>query len=143
MGDEVHEECGVAAVYLKKPLKDYPSGGASRYLFKMLLQLQHRGQLSAGISTYDPDRPMLIQTYKKLGTVYDAFETKIPNQAQNLMKKYDGIAGIGHVRYATMGSDDIEYAHPMERQHGRKWKWFTLAMNGNIANYFELRKRLQ
>jgi amidophosphoribosyltransferase len=143
MVDELHEECGVAAVYLKKPLKDFPQGGSSYYLIKMLLQLQHRGQLSAGISTYNPDRAMLIETYKKMGTVNEAFYSKIKPKSRGILGKYDGVAGIGHVRYATFGTDSLDLAHPLERQHGRKWKWFSFAMNGNIANYFDLKRELE
>jgi len=31
---------------------------------------------------------------------------------------------------------------PFERKHGRKWKWFSFAFNGNIANFAELKKPL-
>ena len=27
------------------------------------------------------------------------------------------------------------YAQPFERHHGRKWKWFAFAFNGQLANY--------
>ncbi len=143
MPGDLKEECGIAAVYLKKPLKNYPIGGASYYLYKMLLQLQHRGQLSAGITTYNKNRAQLIDTFKKLGTVNEVFRTKNKERALGLLKKYEGSRGIGHVRYATLGSDEVALAHPFERHHGRKWKWFSFAMNGNIANYSKLKKELE
>ena len=59
------------------------------------------------------------------------------------MSEVGGIAAIGHTRYATTGEeDDLRYAQPFERRHGRLWKWFTLAFNGNLANYSTLRDRL-
>jgi amidophosphoribosyltransferase len=51
--------------------------------------------------------------------------------------------GIGHVRYATCGCDDKEYAQPFEHFHGKKNRWFSLAFNGNIANYPELVKEME
>ena len=46
------------------------------------------------------------------------------------------------MRYATCGLDDVRHAQPFERQHGRLWKWFCFAFNGNLANFAELRDRL-
>jgi amidophosphoribosyltransferase len=61
---------------------------------------------------------------------------------ESIMKRYAGYAAIGHVRYATCGLDDKSYAQPFERQHGRKWKWFSFAFNGQLANYPDLRNEL-
>ncbi|MFH1588603.1 MAG: amidophosphoribosyltransferase [Candidatus Diapherotrites archaeon] len=143
MPGDCKEECGVAAVYLKKSLKHYPEGGASYYLYKMLLQLQHRGQLSAGITTFNSERLQIINTYKKLGTVNEVFRTHNSEKTRHLLHKYSGTAGIGHVRYATLGGEGLALAHPFERHHGRKWKWFSFAMNGNIANYALLKRKLE
>jgi amidophosphoribosyltransferase len=109
----------------------------------MLLQLQHRGQLSAGISTFNSERKQLLNTYKKLGTVNEVFKAYNHEKTKKLLNKYSGTAGIGHVRYATLGGEGIALAHPFERHHGRKWKWFAFAVNGNIANYLPLKKKLE
>jgi amidophosphoribosyltransferase len=58
------------------------------------------------------------------------------------MRRYVGIAAIGHVRYATCGSDDRSYAQPFERRHIKRRKWFSIAFNGQLANYRELRAEL-
>ncbi|HLC79161.1 MAG TPA: amidophosphoribosyltransferase [archaeon] len=143
MPGEVKDECGVAAVYLPQKPEKYPLGGSAFYLYNMLLQMQNRGQLSAGITTFNPSRQQLIDTFKRVGTVSEAFSTKIKPKAQNIMRKYAGTRGIGHVRYSTFGSDDQGSAQPFERHHGRKWKWFSFAFNGNIANFSELKKQLE
>jgi amidophosphoribosyltransferase len=66
-----------------------------------------------------------------------------PGKYQSLISDHAGQASIGHTRYATSGEeDDIRYAQPFERQHGRLWKWFSFAFNGNLANYSALRQRL-
>ncbi len=46
------------------------------------------------------------------------------------------------MRYATCGKDDRSDAQPFERHHLQKYKWFSFAFNGQLANYGELRDRL-
>lgn len=137
MGEEVHEECGIAAVSLPN---DQPHALFS--LYKMLLNMQNRGQLSAGITTYMPNRAQLIDTHKDLGTVDEVFRTSSPPKSRYIFTRYAGIRGIGHTRYATCGKNDKSYAQPFERHHGRKRKWFSFAFNGNLANYSDLRQKL-
>ena len=76
---DIFHECGIAAVYHlpggeTSPL--CPEQGpehASRLLPRMLQDIQNRGQLAAGITTYNPARDQLIDTYKELGTVSEVF----------------------------------------------------------------------
>ncbi len=137
------EECGIAAVYLKKDLSHYPKGGALYFLQKMLLQLQHRGQLSAGFTIYDDTHPELLRTHKANGLVNEVFQLSDEENATKLMNEYAGKIGIGHVRYATSGSESCDVAQPFERIHSRLWKWFSFAFNGNIANAPEIRNELK
>ncbi|HVW36529.1 MAG TPA: amidophosphoribosyltransferase, partial [Pirellulales bacterium] len=145
---ELHHECGVAAIYHLpgrgvSPL--CPEQGpeeASRLMPRMLLDIQNRGQLSAGFTTYDPQRNQLIDTYKELGGVSEVFRLSHRGKAESLMKEYAGRAAIGHVRYATCGAEDRSYAQPFERHHLQKHKWFSFAFNGQLANYMELRHEL-
>lgn len=147
MSDLFHE-CGVAAIYHfdsdeQSPLcPEHGPEEVTRLLPRMLLDIQNRGQLAAGISTYSPDREHLIRTYKDLGTVSEVFRLSHRGKAENLMREYKGRAGIGHVRYATCGCDDVNYAQPFERHHLQKHKWFTFAFNGQLANYGQLRDEL-
>jgi amidophosphoribosyltransferase len=145
---ELHDECGVAAVYHlagvgASPLAP-PQGPdeVSRLLPRMLLDIQNRGQLSAGMSSFNPDRRQLLDTYRRLGTVSEAFRLNHQGKAESLMRDYAGRAAIGHVRYATCGQDDQSYAQPFERHHLQKHKWFSFAFNGQLANYGYLRERL-
>ena len=133
-------ECGIGAVYTK-------DGGDSAnralfYLYKILLNQQNRGQLSAGVTTYNEQRGQVLDTYKDLGPVNEVFKTSDRTQSIELFKRYAGTKGIGHVRYATSGSEDRTLAQPFERHHGRKWKWFSFCWNGNLANYTELKQHL-
>ncbi len=136
MSDEIRDECGVAAVSLKK------DGKALFYLYRLLLNLQNRGQLSAGVTTYNKEKPQLINTYRDIGTVNEVFKTSNVEKSMQIFRKYTGNKGIGHVRYATFGTDNRAYAQPFERKHGRLWKWFSFCFNGNLVNFNELKKPL-
>ena len=114
----------------------------SRLMPRMLLDIQNRGQLSAGMTTYNPHRQQLIDTYRELGTVNQAFRLNHRGKAESLMREFAGRAAIGHVRYATCGAEDCSYAQPFERHHLQKHKWFSFAFNGQLANYQELRQEL-
>ncbi len=138
--DELKEECGVAAVSIDE--KSREQGRVVHFLYRILLNLQHRGQLSAGITTYNGKRDQLIDTYKNLGTVNEVFKTSFPILASKIFSRYAADKGIGHVRYATCGKDSRALAQPFERHHGRRWEWFSFGFNGNVANYVELKKAL-
>ena len=140
--EKIRGKCGIAAVSLPEG-KDASVGGAAYYLYKMLLQQQHRGQSSAGITTYNSKRARLIDTYKELGMVNEVFRSHHAQKNLAILNAYSGSKGIGHVRYATSGSDEDEDAQPFERRHGRLWKWFSFAFNGNIANFAELKEGLR
>jgi amidophosphoribosyltransferase len=145
---ELHHECGIVAIYHLpgrgiSPLLPVPDpAAASRLLPRMLLDVQNRGQLAAGITTFNLLRNQLIDTYKEVGTVAEVFHMNRPADYERLMSEYAGHAGIGHVRYATCGKDDRSYAQPFERHHIEKSKWFSFAFNGQLANYPELREEL-
>lgn len=141
MLEDLHEECGVAAVYLHQ--NGNPENKALFYLYKLLLNMQNRGQLSAGISTYNPNRRQILDTYKDIGTVNEVFKTSREDKSREIFRRYAGNKGIGHVRYATCGKNDRSYAQPFERHHGRLWKWFSFCFNGNLVNYYNLREVLE
>jgi amidophosphoribosyltransferase len=109
---------------------------------RLLLDLQNRGQLAAGFATFNPRREKLLDTYKQIGTVIEAFRLNHQAKYESVMREYAGRAGIGHVRYATCGAAERSYAQPFERHHGCKWKWFAFAFNGQLANFAELREQL-
>src|SRR5689334_13802400 len=99
MSDLFHE-CGVAAIY------HLPGRGVSslcpiqgpeevsRLIPKMLLDIQNRGQLSAGLTSFNPNRKQLIDTHKELGSVTEVFRLSHRAKAESLMKEYAGTAAI-------------------------------------------------
>lgn len=169
---ELYHECGIAAVYhlpnkplsplapnipqnLNEPVDDSSSesddqvpaphrvgSGSSRLIPRLLLDIQNRGQLAAGMTSFCEHRNQLIDTHKDVGAVSEVFHLSHEKVHQNLMKEYSGPAAIGHVRYATCGKDDRSYAQPFERHHIQKSKWFSFGFNGQLANYQQLRDEI-
>jgi amidophosphoribosyltransferase len=97
-------------------------------LYDGLTVLQHRGQDSAGITTYE-DR---FHLKKGNGLVRDVFHTKN-------MIRLRGPMGIGHVRYPTAGSYDAAEAQPF---YVNSPFGISLIHNGNLTNYDELKKEV-
>jgi len=96
-----------------------------------LMNLQHRGQDSAGASTSDGKR---ISTVRGLGFVPEVLGAKA-------IESLSGHAGIGHTRYPTIGAGGAEDAQPFTAEvNGKK---FALAHNGNISNYGRARKMME
>lgn len=146
---ELHHECGIAAVYLRPTdgSTRLPNGlknpdQVARMVPRMLLDMQNRGQLAAGMTSFSPGRSSILATHKDLGTVAEAFRLNAKPEFEALMSHLGGPAAIGHVRYATCGTDDRDAAQPFERDHGRKFKWFSFAFNGQLTNYAQLKKEM-
>src|SRR5437763_15972998 len=77
--DDLHHECGIAAIYQFQnpaPSRLTRLAGqeeqASRLMPRMLLDLQHRGQLAARMSPWNPRREHLLDTFKQIGVVIEA-----------------------------------------------------------------------
>jgi amidophosphoribosyltransferase len=118
------EFCGVVGVSVQ-------SKGAAPYLYRGLRALQHRGQESAGIATSSHG---VMHHRKGMGLVHDIFSNEILDSLR-------GSVGIGHVRYSTTGTSDLENAQPLvvklRDEEG------ALAHNGDIVNFERVRRRLQ
>ena len=121
--DDVHEECGVMAIY-------EPGRDASRLAYYGLFALQHRGQESAGIAAFDGH---VINSKKNTGLVSQVF-------SEADIEGLTGCLAIGHNRYSTTGSSNVRNAQPfiIDSRHGP----IALAHNGNIVNASHIRKRL-
>ena len=107
----MREECGICGIF---------GDNAQEEIYKMLIQMQHRGQVSAGMTVFKKDDDFLLQTYKDLGLVSHVFKSEHKEKFTNLMKQLSSNTGIGHVRYSTCGLDNREYAQPFEHLHGKK-----------------------
>lgn len=122
----INEECGVFGIYTESGLD------VAQMAYYGLYSLQHRGQESVGIVVNDDG---IFSVKKATGLVGDAFSP------EELSGMGDGNIAVGHVRYATTGSDSLQNIQPIVVNHhkGR----LALAHNGNLTNSFELREALE
>ncbi|MCY0865057.1 MAG: amidophosphoribosyltransferase, partial [Sulfobacillus sp.] len=122
MSDELHEECGVFAIW------GDPDAAVKAYWGTF--SLQHRGQESAGIAVLDQGQ---IHVQKGMGLLQEA--VKIKDLAHQ-----PGQVALGHVRYSTTGASEAMNAQPL-MMHTR-FGPLALAHNGNLVNHRALRERL-
>jgi len=99
-------------------------------IFYALYALQHRGQESCGIATYDGE----FHIERGMGLVPEFFDL-------NKLSDLKGNFGIGHVRYSTTGESKIECAQPLVTTHSKGT--LAIAHNGNIVNAMELKRSLE
>ena len=121
----MQDKCGIVGVYSRKKEE------VSRQIYYALYALQHRGQESAGISTFN-GKEML--THKGMGLVFDVF-------TNNDFEQLNGNKGIGHVRYSTTGKSLIENSQPFVSEF--KSGYVAIAHNGDIINSMEIRQQLE
>ena len=103
----------------------------SSFVYYCLYALQHRGQESAGIATFNPDKG--LNYYCGMGLITDVFKDYEINNLQ-------GNVSIGHVRYSTTGQSKLENSQPFVTDFDDGF--IAMAHNGDIVNSGELRKEL-
>ena len=123
LDDKLHDECGVFGVF--------GHADAARLTALGLHALQHRGQESAGIVSYDGQR---FHSERHLGLVGDRFNKP------GVMDRLRGQVAIGHVRYSTTGDTILRNVHPLFANIGDDG--FAVGHNGNITNAMTLRDEL-
>ena len=106
--------CGIVGIYHK-------DNDVAGDIYDALIQVQHRGQDAAGISTWDGTKMSL---HKDLGVVTEVFKT---NESLSL----EGNVGVGHVRYPTAGCSDASEAQPFYSANPVN---ISLAHNGTLTN---------
>ena len=121
--DKPEEACGVFGVYA-------PGENVAKLTYFGLYALQHRGQESAGIATFDGEQ---VHLHKDMGLVSQVFNEVI-------LDNLPGDMAVGHTRYSTTGSSRVANAQPavVETRIGP----LALAHNGNLVNTNELREHL-
>ena len=124
--NEIHEECGLFGIALKKKKK------FAYDAYYALYALQHRGQEGAGIAISSDG---VISLHKDAGLVNEVFTPTV------ISSMPEGERAIGHVRYSTTGADRRLNAQPLMINHlkGR----MAIAHNGNLTNDAELREELE
>ena len=161
MSDLIKHECGLAFIRLLKPLDFYQKKyGTAFYglqkLQLLLMKQRNRGQDGVGIATIklnvepgnryislkksNASQQALQEVFKQ---VYKHFKDLKPGQLEDAEwmkdnKPYIGEVLLGHLRYATHGSDSIEHVHPFHRRNNWMNRNLLLAGNFNLTNVDEL-----
>ena len=121
--DKQEEACGVFGVYA-------PGEDVAKLTYFGLYALQHRGQESAGIATFDGEQ---VHLHKDMGLVSQVF-----NEA--ILSELPGDMAVGHTRYSTTGSSRVANAQPAVVK--TRLGTLALAHNGNLVNTKDLREHL-
>lgn len=119
-----HEECGIFGIA--------GNPDAARLTYLGLYALQHRGQESAGIVTWDGER---ASQHKAMGLVNRVFADEAT------FEKLPGHVAIGHVRYSTTGQSKLNNAQPIVV----RFRGGTLgaAHNGTLVDSDSMRATLE
>lgn len=121
--DKFKDECGVFGVY--------GSADAAALTALGLHALQHRGQESCGIVTWDGED---FYSRRALGLVDSTFGNA------EAIESLKGHAAIGHNRYATTGETLLRNVQPLYADLDTGG--FAIAHNGNLTNAHTLRQDL-
>ena len=121
--DKFHDECGVFGVW------KVPDAAAVTALG--LHALQHRGQESTGIVSFDGSH---FHSHRGLGLVGDNFSDA------RVIAALPGTTAIGHNRYATTGATVLRNVQPLYADF--EFGGFAVAHNGNLTNSHVLRRTL-
>lgn len=123
--DHLHEECGVFGIF------GAPEASALTALG--LHSLQHRGQESCGIVSWDGAQ---FHAHRALGHVGENFG----DESAKIVSQLKGHTAIGHNRYATTGATNLRNVQPLFADF--EFGGMALCHNGNLTNAIDLRDSL-
>ncbi|MDH4378877.1 MAG: amidophosphoribosyltransferase [Vampirovibrionales bacterium] len=115
------EKCGVLGVLLPVSFSDQWRH-LGQWLYLGLYALQHRGQESCGMATFDHEQ---LNLHRGMGLVNQVM-------TPDVLAPMTGQIGIGHTRYATTGSSSLENAQPVVVR--TRYGPLVIAHNGNLTN---------
>ena len=104
---------------------------AANLTYLGLYALQHRGQESTGIVSWDGRQ---LHLERGMGHVSDVFKEEV-------MERLPGTRALGHTRYSTAGSSVVANAQPIVVK--TSMGPVGIVHNGNLTNPAEIRERLE
>jgi amidophosphoribosyltransferase len=104
---------------------------AANLTYLGLYALQHRGQESAGIVSWNGSQ---LHLERGMGGVREIFKEKV-------IARLPGYRAIGHTRYSTAGSSVVANAQPIVVK--TSMGALGIVHNGNLVNPGEIRQRLE
>jgi amidophosphoribosyltransferase len=163
MSDNIKHECGIAMLRLRKPMEYYIEkyGTWSYGLQKMYLMMEkqhNRGQDGAGIAGIKLDVPpgnryIFRQRSNQANPIKEIFSIIYKDIDDLTQSQPDGLKNpefikgnvpfacdiyLGHLRYGTYGSYNIDYVHPVSRENNWRSKNLVMAGNFNLTNVGEV-----
>jgi len=163
MSEEIKHECGIAMLRLRKPIefyiKKYGSWDYGLQKMYLMMEKQHnRGQDGAGIAgikmNVEPGNRYIFRQRSNranpikeiFGLIYEDIEkitaahSKESNSASFVKDNIPFACDIylGHLRYGTYGSYNIDYVHPVSRENNWKSRNLVMAGNFNLTNVGEV-----
>ena len=163
MSENIKHECGIAMLRLRKPMEYYIQkyGTWSYGLQKMYLMMEkqhNRGQDGAGIAgiklNVQPgnryifrQRSNIANPIKEIFNVIyediDAITRTHPGDLNNPVYISEIVPFacdiyLGHLRYGTYGSYNIDCVHPVSRENNWRSKNLVMAGNFNLTNVGEV-----
>ncbi len=167
MSDSIRHECGITLLRLRKPIEYYINkyGSWDYGLQKMYLMMEkqhNRGQDGAGIAgiklnVQPGNRYIFRQRSNRANPIKEIFGL-IYEDINKILRSDEENAGdpvfikdnipfacdvyLGHLRYGTYGSYNIDYVHPVSRENNWKSKNLVMAGNFNLTNVSEVFKSL-
>ena len=163
MSDRIKHECGIAMLRLRKPMEYYIEkyGTWSYGLQKMYLMMEkqhNRGQDGAGIAgiklNVKPGNRYIFRQRSNIANpikeifnlIYEDIDLLSRDHPEDFktssfIKENVPFACdiyLGHLRYGTYGSYNIDYVHPVSRENNWRSKNLVMAGNFNLTNVGEV-----
>ena len=167
MSDRIKHECGIAMLRLLKPIEYYIEkyGTWSYGLQKIYLMMEkqhNRGQDGAGIAgiklNVQPGNRYIFRQRSNqanpikeiFGFIYEDIDMITRDHVEEMKDPAfikDNVPFacdiyLGHLRYGTYGSYNIDYVHPVSRENNWKSKNLVMAGNFNLTNVSEVFRSL-
>jgi amidophosphoribosyltransferase len=163
MSDAIKHECGIALIRLRKPYQYYIDKYetplyAVHKLSVMMEKQVNRGQDGAGVANIKIDVPpgkRYISRYRSVepqpltdifSKIHKKFRKGLKNNRDHASDAkwlqenlaFTGEVWLGHLRYGTHGTNEVENCHPMLRQSNWRSRNLVMAGNFNMTNVDEL-----
>jgi amidophosphoribosyltransferase len=163
MSDAIKHECGIALIRLRKPyqhfIDKYETPLYAVHKLSVMMEKQvNRGQDGAGVANIKLDVPpgkRYISRYRSvdnqpLTDIFSKIHKKFRKGLKDNKEKindgkwlqenlaFTGEVWLGHLRYGTHGTNEVENCHPMLRQSNWRSRNLVMAGNFNMTNVDEL-----
>ena len=126
MQGEMEDKCGIVGIHSSDDSND-----VAAFVYYCLYALQHRGQESAGMATFNSCHG--LKYHCGMGLITDVFK-------KDMIDSLQGNMAVGHVRYSTTGQSKLENSQPFVIDFGDGF--IAMAHNGDIVNSEELKNEL-